>query len=412
MGDLDGDGIEDIVSVHEADIVYDGRPVGFIRIAWGTSDPENWILSTLSSGPEAAAAEDVSIADANGDGYPDIVVATELAHLIYFENPGERPRTSRWERVIPPIASDRGSFIRVFFADFDGDGRPEVVAANKGDQNAGIDGKEVVRQTNFSIFILPKEPLDGSLWREQVLGKGLVPINSEPVDLDRDGDLDVVAALRTERRILWFENQSDMRFLEHQISITGLKSELKHRGFNMDYADIDGDGRLDIVEAAISAGPLIWLRQPEQPDSPWEAFEIGTFEPDLMLSVRMADIDGDGDLDAFAGTYSIGPRDVDGPELGVNDRLGRIGWFENPGTNPRQPWIRHDISRRKRGMYDKWLVRDLDDDGDLDMVGTRGNSFPYDGVIWLEQVRTEEAEAVFRQARESDSEQMGLPSSP
>ena len=33
MSDLDGDGIEDVVSVHEADIVYDGRPVGFVRIA-------------------------------------------------------------------------------------------------------------------------------------------------------------------------------------------------------------------------------------------------------------------------------------------------------------------------------------------------------------------------------------------
>jgi hypothetical protein len=412
MGDLDGDGIEDIVSVHEADIVYDGRPVGFVRIAWGTSDPDNWILSTLSSGLEAAAAEDVSIGDANGDGHLDIVVATELAHLIYFENPGKTPRSTRWERVIPPIASDRGSFIRVFFADFDMDGQPEVVAANKGDQNAGVDGKEVVRPSNFSIFILPEEPLDGSLWREQVLGKGLVPINSEPVDLDSDGDLDVVAGLRSERRLLWFENQGNMRFVEHRISVAGLKYELKHRGFNMDYADIDRDGRLDIIEAAVSPEPLIWLRQPAHPDSSWEAFEIGTFKPDLMLSVKLADIDGDGDLDAFAGTYSIGPRDVDGPELGVNDRLGRIGWFENPNSDPRQPWARHDISRRKRGMYDKWLVRDLDNDGDLDVIGTRGNSFPFDGVIWLEQIRTTDTAVVFRQAREIDSEQMALPSNP
>ena len=58
------------------------------------------------------------------------------------------------------------------------------------------------------------------------------------------------------------------------------------------------------------------------------------------------------------------------------------------------------------------LARDLDDDGDLDMVGTRGNSFPFDGVIWLEQVRTTGAEAVFKQARKIDSEQMGLPSNP
>ena len=64
MADLDGDGFEDIVSVHEADIVYDGRPVGFVRIAWGTDDPNKWELNTLSSGPEAAAADDKAIGPA------------------------------------------------------------------------------------------------------------------------------------------------------------------------------------------------------------------------------------------------------------------------------------------------------------------------------------------------------------
>ena len=411
MADLDGDGLEDIVSVHEADIVYDGRPVGFVRIAWGTDDPNKWELKTLSSGPEAAAAEDVSIADANGDGHPDIVVATELAHLIYFQNPGRNARTAQWERTIPPIASDRGSFIRVFFADFDDDGHPEVVAANKGDQNAGVDGREALQPNNFSIFILPDDPLDGPLWREHVLGKSMVPINSEPVDLDRDGDLDVVAGSRSERRILWFENIGGLEFSEHAISIAALPPNQTLDGFNMDYADINGDGRLDIVSNTWP-GSLVWLQQPDAFDSKWEAHLIGTFTPDRLVSVRLADVDGDGDLDAFSGGYSRGPRDTDGPDVGINDRLGRIAWFENPGVAPHEHWIRHDISRRKRGMYDKWLARDLDDDGDLDMVGTRGNSFPYDGVIWLQQVRTDDAQAAFRQARTVDSQQMPLPANP
>lgn len=71
--------------------------------------------------------------------------------------------------------------------------------------------------------------------------------------------------------------------------------------------------------------------------------------------------------------------------------------------------MRHDISRRQRGMYDKWLLRDLDADGDLDAIGTRGNSAPYDGVIWLEQIRTAEPRARFEQARKRDSRQMPLP---
>ena len=54
-------------------------------------------------------------------------------------------------------------------------------------------------------------------------------------------------------------------------------------------------------------------------------------------------------------------------------------------------------------MYDKWIPIDLDKDGDLDFVGTRGNSKPYDGVIWLEQVRSKEPIPTFIQARIEDS---------
>ena len=62
-------------------------PKGYVRIAWGTKDPLKWNLTTLASGSEAPSAEDVDIADADGDGWPDIVVACELAHLVYFKNP-------------------------------------------------------------------------------------------------------------------------------------------------------------------------------------------------------------------------------------------------------------------------------------------------------------------------------------
>ncbi|MDP6376531.1 MAG: VCBS repeat-containing protein [Pseudomonadales bacterium] len=404
IADLDGDGFEDIVSVHEADVVYDGTPAGLVRIAWGTDDPHRWELSTLASGAEVAGAEDVAIADADGDGHPDIVVAAELAHLVYFKNPGKNARNAAWPRTIPPITSGRGSFIRVYFEDFDDDARPEIVAANKGAQNAGIDGEKVAVPRNVSLFILPEEPLDGALWREQVLAKGLVPINCEPVDLDSDGDPDIVAGFRVEQRIVWLENLGGMRFREHAIDIAGDDPGIQ--GFNMDYADIDADGRVDIVEATPRLGPLIWLRQPPEIDSPWELFEIGTLVPDLITSVRLVDIDSDGDLDAFTGSYSLGRRDIDAKDIGPGDQLGRIAWFENPGDTPDKEWMRHDLVRRKRGMYDMWWARDLDRDGDPDMLGTRGNSFPFDGVIWLEQVRTQDARAVFVPARTIDSEEV------
>ncbi|HEY5647642.1 MAG TPA: VCBS repeat-containing protein [Pseudomonadales bacterium] len=400
MADLDGDGFDDIVSVHESDTVYDGKLIGHVRIAWGSADPDRWELGTLASGVEAAAAEDVTIADVNGDGRPDVLVACELAHLIYFQNPGSDARTAPWPRTIPAITLNRGSYIRAFLADFDGDGRPEVSAANKGAQNPG----EIPDPppSNLSIYLPPADPLNGVGWTEQVLGQVRVPINAEPVDLDGDGDLDVVGGSRNERRVLWFENQGRLRFQEHPIRIEGAPDTLAITGFNMDYADLNGDGRTDIVSTAWP-GAIVTLLQPEATDGAWQFRLIGATPPDQLVSVRLGDIDGDGDLDVMSGAYSAGPRDRDGPDVGADDPVGRIVWFENRGGH----WTTHTISRRKRGMYDKWLLVDLDRDGDLDAVGTRGNSAPYDGVIWLEQIRSAAPVQVFTQARAIDSEQLG-----
>lgn len=404
MADLDGDGIDDIVSVHESDTVYDGRPVGHVRIAWGSRDPDRWDLTTLASGPEVAAAEDVTLADFDADGDVDVLVACELAHLVYFANPGRTARTATWRSVVVPITTHRGSYIRAFAADLDGDGRPEVSAANKGEQNPDPNSPVI---SNLSLYLVPEDPLDGYLWREQLLGQVRIPINAVPVDLDDDGDLDIAAGSRAERRVLWFENLGGLRFREHAIDVEDPPADLAITGFNMDYADLDGDGRRDIVSTAWP-GSLVLLHRPARPDARWRWSLIGSAPPDQLVSVRLGDIDGDGDLDVFTGAYSGGPRDRDGPLVTVDDPLGRIAWFENPG-NGATPWRRHDISRRKRGMYDQWLLRDLDGDGDLDAIGTRGNSAPYDGVIWLEQVRRDEPGPVFVQARAIDSQQMPAP---
>ncbi len=49
---------------------------------------------------------------------------------------------------------------------------------------------------------------------------------------------------------------------------------------------------------------------------------------------------------------------------------------------------------------------DADGDVDIDFVTTRGNSTPYDGVLWLEQVRTDNPVPSFDQAREVDSPEL------
>ena len=408
MADLDRDGIDDIVSVHESDSTYDSTApgetppaMGHVRIAFGSNNPYDWTNITLAEGADASAAEDAAIADVNGDGFLDIMVAAELSHLIYFQNPGQDIRNRTWERLILPMTQGRGSYIRVFLADLDGDGRPEAVAPNKGAQRPTI--ADYRRSTPASIYKVTGDPLNGSNWQEIELGRFSNPRNSEPIDIDQDGDLDIIVGSNGENRIILFENiePNNLNFEEHAIGVYGPRTN----GFNMEFLDINNDGRLDIIGA--SGRTLTWFEQPEDVDHTWVSRSIGSFAPDSMTGFEIADINDDGLVDIIAGSYSRGPRTGDG-EVDKNDSLGRIGWFENPG-NIESEWVRHDISRRKRGMFDRFIARDLDNDGDIDFVGTRGNSDPYDGVFWLEQVRTNEALPAFQRARDEESEEVPLP---
>lgn len=404
IADLDGDGLMDIVTVHESDTEYDGEADGYVRIAFGSASPDSWHNVTLAEGPEAAAPEDVDIADVNGDGHPDIIVSAELAHLIYFQNPGVNARTQRWDRLILPQTLGRGSFIRVFFADFNGDGRPEAATANKGEQNPN---PGTSKPTAISLFHPAGDPLKADSWREQELGRFLVPQNAHPVDIDSDGDTDIIGGIRVGPRIVLFRNDGSGQFAELPIT----PSEGAFGGFNFAFADMNADGRIDIVTAtsgrAVFTDGIGWLEQPADLAGTWAFHRIGDFGPDWMIGIELADIDGDGDTDVISGGYSGGARDHDA-HLPVDSAMGRLGWFENPG-DPADGWTRHDISRRERGMFDKFIARDVDGDGEIDFLGTRGNSDPFDGVYWLEQVRTAAPARAFTPAREGDSPERALP---
>lgn len=410
MADLDDDGFLDIVSVHEDS--------DHIRLAFGSGSADEWELFTLAEGEEVHAVEDVAVGDLSGDGFQDVVAACEFAHLIYFQNPGGAVRGLRWARVIPPSTRGRGSFIRVFVADVDHDGGLEVVAANKGTvETLEPDGSVIeadARPTSeISWFEVPANPLDGAGWTEHVLARVNVPINSPPVDLDGDGDIDVFGGSRGDGRVLWLENTGGTvpEFVEHPIDVVSASGLVAGApamtGFNVQFADLSGDGRLDAVLRA-DRSEVVWLAQPTDPASAWTLHRIGHIAPDHLIGLAIGDVNGDGRPDVITGAYSRGPRLQDGQQVTSADPVGRLAWFEHP-PDPTGAWPRHDISRRKRGMFDAFVPRDMDDDGDIDFVGTRGNSGAYDGVFWLEQRRTARPVSAFEPARALESEHLPLP---
>ena len=95
----------------------------------------------------------------------------------------------------------------------------------------------------------------------------------------------------------------------------------------MDYAELNDDGRLDIVSSVWPSSAYI-LFQPLNPEDKWDVKKIGSIDPDLLVSISVADIDGDGDKDIFSGSYSLGSRDKDDIN-GLNKSFGSVVWFEN-----------------------------------------------------------------------------------
>ena len=429
MADLDRDGFLDIVSAQEDS--------NHLRVAFGSADPDVWALKTIAMGELAAAIEDVAVGDLNGDGWPDIMAACEEAHLAYFENPGEAAREAEWAYLIPPMTEGRGSWLRVFIADMNGDGRPDVTAANKGTPDIVRPDAGDRPEGPVSLFTLSGPPLEAESWTETVLHQDGVPNTALPVDFDGDGDMDVLAAARVRHRMSLLEQtglgehglpvfQAHPIRLQPTFPVPGDWAGLAD-AFQADFADLDGDGRLDlavnVIELRGGSGESLgaglgWLSQPESLDEPWAYHRIGNILPDWVTGIELADIDGDGDMDAvvggysglniLAGAYSGASREHDEPGVTPSSSVARIAWFENPG-DPSADWTRHDISRRVRGMYDMFVPRDMDGDGDMDLVATRGNAGSFDGVFWLEQVRSVEPRKAFTPARASESRPLPLP---
>ena len=173
------------------------------------------------------------------------------------------------------------------------------------------------------------------------------------IDLDDDGDVDVLGAASGADDITWWENDGSQNFTEHTISGD------YDGAYDVYAADLDDDGDEDVLGAAFNDDDAVditwWENDGSQNFTEHSISE--TF--DGARSVYATDLDGDGNMDVLGAAYYD----------------NEIAWWENDGN---QNFTGHSIARGFNSAYDVYTT-DIERDGDEDVLGA-GN----DGIIWWE----------------------------
>ena len=310
-GDLDGDGDLDLVAAHRIgpDRVYlnDGRG-SFTRTG-----------QELGERPTV----DVELLDLDGDRDLDVLCATADGTCVSM-NDGE----GRFVVLAEPLEPDGPVAVSgLACCDLDRDGDVDVLTAVS---SAGF-GRVWSGSTtgSWGRMLYP----EGRRVDRRDARRGAL------CDVDRDGDLDVIAAqtLDGEPTSRLFRNRGDGSFEETDEDFGPLKSDLE-------YGDVDGDGDEDLV--LIHRRVRVYLN-----DGTGSYEDSGqSLGPPICETLALGDLDGDGDLDLAIGQEGAGnePNAV----------------FFNDGTGHY-----HDTEQvfGNSTAYDVALV-DVDKDGDLDLI--------------------------------------------
>mgnify|MGYP003144005185 FL=1 len=187
------------------------------------------------------------------------------------------------------------------------------------------------------------------------------------LDFDNDGDLDIISTITNtfSDGIVWFENENSLgTFGGPQLLING------NTGFYPPILeDIDNDGDIDILTSLESYNPstIVWFENNGDLSFSLEheilQFNFIISDWTSVVDLKYVDIDTDGLKDIFFETY----QEDNGSSSGWLKNINNTGTFEE-GSN-----IIHHVGSRK--FYD------LDDDGDLDMLLLNRN---VNTISWIE----------------------------
>ena len=233
--DLDGDGHRDIIVACLGCFYPSNARAGSVVWLRGSADGTFTAIPLLG---DVGRVADVQAADFNGDGKLDLVVAVfgwrKTGEILYLEN-----RTQDWSRPLfmPHAVDKRHGAIHVSVCDLNGDGKPDFVG--------------LISQEHETIVAFLNEG-DGRFRKETIYTAPHPAYGSsgiQLVDLNGDGRLDVLYTngdsldsdyLKPFHLVQWLENRGTYPFVHHALTtMAGVERAVA--------ADLDGDGLKDVV---------------------------------------------------------------------------------------------------------------------------------------------------------------------
>ncbi|MCW8916435.1 MAG: FG-GAP-like repeat-containing protein [Magnetovibrio sp.] len=298
IGDVDNDGDVDIVTTANS---ATAQPVYF--------NDGSGTFSQTTQQFDMRLAQDLKLADMNGDGLLDIVTANTVSgntpNKVIFNNFGS----------VSGQFSDSGQTIgnndskTVDVGDIDGDGDIDAVFGNWN----GV----------MEVYV---NDGSGNLTSHQDLTlSGTSTLGIRLGDLDGDGDLDAFLANRYTKNFVLTNNGSGT-FTDSGQTL-GLDTG---QHFGVDLGDLDGDGDLDAVTGNFSTADEFWIN-----DGTATFTEAGlSLGSGYGRAVLIDDFNGDGQLDVILGHYgNNGSGVILNNSVNYNDTMTQGGSITlNSGT--------------------------------------------------------------------------------
>ena len=308
--DLDRDGQRDLLVANLGSLVPSDHDRG--SVVWLRSDGKS-SYETIVLLEKVGRVADVQAADLDADGDLDLVVAVfgwrTTGEVLLLENlgPDEKEAGGRPRFALADVLDPRNGAINVPIVDIDGDGRPDIVVL-------------LAQQHETLLVLLNRGELEfeaREIYRAPHPDWGSSGI--EIADLDGDGDADILmvngdlldnSVLKTYHRVAWFENLGEANFTEHELG--AFPGAHKTRAVDM---DLDGD--LDVVATSflpqfpmetrklLKLESIIWFEQTST--RKFERHSIETYLCDHP-TLDAVDFDGDGDVDLCVGNFALEPK--------------------------------------------------------------------------------------------------------